>query len=104
MSAYVSIKQGLKEAIEYSQGKLDNSKVKIHKRHVLNVNSIRSKLNMTQKEFANTIGIAITTLQKWELGITKPRGTASTLLKLIDISPSLILDTLSKSKNTACHF
>ena len=104
MSAYASIKQGLKEAIEYSQGKLDNNKVKIHKRDVLNVNSIRSKLKMTQKEFASTIGIGVPTLQKWESGLTKPKGTASTLLKLIDTYPAVILDTLSRSKNTACHF
>jgi len=57
---------------------------------------------MTQKEFANTIGIGIPTLQKWESGITKPRGTASTLLNLIDTSPAVILDTLSKSNKTAC--
>jgi putative transcriptional regulator len=103
MSAYDSIKKGLEEAIEYSQGKLDNNKVKIHKRYVLNVNSIRSKLKMTQKEFATTIGVGLPTIQKWETGVTKPRGTANTLLKLIDTSPAVILDTLSMSKKTTCH-
>jgi len=104
MNAYDSIKQGLKEAIEYSQEKLDSNRVTIHKRHVLNVNSIRSKLKMTQKEFANTIGVDIQTLQKWESRVTKPRGAASTLLKLINTSPAVMLDALSKSKKSACHF
>ena len=32
----------------------------------------REKVHMSQQEFANAIGVAFSTLNRWELGIRKP--------------------------------
>ena len=45
--------------------------------------TIRQKLHMTQEEFANYIGITMSTISRWENGHSKPTRLATkTLLEL----------------------
>jgi DNA-binding transcriptional regulator YiaG len=41
----------------------------------------RSKLDLTQKEFAEQVGVSVHTLVQWETGQTDPRGLALDALK-----------------------
>ncbi len=43
----------------------------------------RNKKSLTQKNIANALGLSISTISKWESGISKPR--ADTLKKLADL-------------------
>jgi putative transcriptional regulator len=61
---YNSIKQGLTEAIEYSEGKCP--KAIVHQFSSIDVKNIRSNLGMTQIEFASAFGISVSTLCHWE--------------------------------------
>ena len=61
----------------------------------MHVSAIRSKLNLTQAEFARQFGIAIGTLRDWEQGRKAPDGPAQTLLRVIQVNPDAILSALA---------
>jgi len=44
---------------------------------------IRNKTHVSQAVLAHILNIQTTTLQKWEMEINKPSGTAARLLQLI---------------------
>jgi putative transcriptional regulator len=50
----------------------------------------RTKLKMTQKKFADFIGVSIRTLQDWEQGRRNPNKTAITLLMITLDTPSIV--------------
>ena len=92
---FESIKQGLNEAIEYERGNLPN--VKMHKVTVAPLNAytnkdikeIRIKQNMTQRLFAEALGVSPKTVEAWEAGTNSPSGAASRMLGLLQQDSSL---------------
>ncbi len=89
---YNSISKGLKEAIDYSQGKSIGAKKYIP--HHINVKKLRNRIGMTQTKFAESFGISLGTLRHWERGDRNPRGPALILLNLLEKDPETILDIL----------
>ena len=67
---FESIKQGLTEAIDFSEGQVERAVV--HKFDPVDVKEIRSNVNMTQREFAANFGISLGTLRHWERGDRLP--------------------------------
>ena len=59
------------------------------------VKALRESLNKSQTEFANLLGVSVSTLRKWEQGRRKPMGPAQALLKLVKLQPQLVLNSLS---------
>ena len=92
-NAFSSIKQGLKEAIEYSDGKL--KKAVVHEFSPLDVKNIRAKLGMSQNEFASAFGISVSTLRHWERGDRSPQGPALVLLNIVAKEPQTVLRALA---------
>ena len=92
-SAFSSIKQGLKEAIDYSDGKL--KKAVVHELSPLDVKNIRAKLGMSQNEFASAFGISVSTLRHWERGDRSPQGPALVLLNIVAKEPQTVLRALA---------
>ena len=90
--AFDSIKQGLKEAIEFAEGKEIGAKV--FKPSEINVKALRQNIGMTQAEFAATFGISVGTLRRWEKGDRTPQGPALVLLNLVHKAPQTILNVL----------
>jgi len=90
--AYNSISKGLKEAIDYSQGK--NIGAKKYIPHHINVKKLRNRIGMTQTKFAESFGISLGTLRHWERGDRYPQGPALILLNLLDKDPETILNVL----------
>jgi putative transcriptional regulator len=93
-----SIMMGLQEALSYAEG---NTKAK---KHVIKVSSIdvhraRAKLGLTQKAFASTFGVSISTIQNWEQGRRTPSGAAKVLLNVIEISPDTVKQALYSSSH-----
>ena len=84
-----SIKQGMNEAIEYERGNLPNvrvDKVTVAPIHVYDskeIKTIRAQHSMTQKLFAEALGVSVKTVEAWEAGINKPSGVANRLLELL---------------------
>lgn len=92
-SAFTSIKQGLDEAIEYSNGRIE--KAVVHEFGPVEVKKIRSKLGMSQNEFASAFGISVSTLRHWERGDRSPQGPALVLLNVVSKEPKAVLKALS---------
>jgi putative transcriptional regulator len=86
---FESIKQGLTEAIEYERGKLPN--VKVDKITVAplpiyageEIKAIRTEQHMTQRLFAEALGVSVKTVEAWETGSNSPSGAASRMLGLL---------------------
>ena len=51
----------------------------------------RQKVGLSQKEFAEVMGVSVRTLQAWEQGVRKPSGSAVTLLKIASQQPQALL-------------
>lgn len=84
-SAFSSIKQGIEEALEFSQGKV--GKAVIHKFSSVDVKEVRAKVGMSQNEFASAFGISVSTLRHWERGDRSPQGPALVLLNVVAKEP-----------------
>ena len=95
MSAYESIKQGLKEAKAFSEGR--ETDARIHEISVPEIDAakIRAQTGLSQAEFARSIGVAKGTLLNWEHGRRSPTGPARLLLALIAKKPSIVQDFLA---------
>ena len=91
--AFVSIKQGLDEAVEFSKGK--KGKAIVHKFTPVDVKNIRAKVGMSQNEFASAFGISVSTLRHWERGDRIPQGPALVLLNIVAKEPKAVLKALS---------
>ena len=89
-SLFESIKQGLSEAIEYEQDKLPKARVDkisvapLHTYSRAKVKAIREQQRMTQKLFAQALGVSVKTVESWETGTNKPSGSASRLLEMLE--------------------
>ena len=91
--AFDSIKQGLEEAIDFSKDSL--KKAVVHEFAPVDVKNIRSKIGMTQNEFASAFGISVSTLRHWERGDRTPHGPALVLLNVVAKEPTAVLKALS---------
>ncbi len=89
-----SIKQGLSEAIQYSEEKC--SKAVVHKFSSLDVKNIRANLGMSQTEFASAFGISVSTLRHWKRGDRVSHGPALVLLNVVSKEPQAVLNALSR--------
>lgn len=89
---FASIKQGLTEAIEFSEGK--PGKAVVHKFNSVDVKNIRTKIGMSQNEFASAFGISVSTLRHWERGDRVPQGPALVLLNVVAKEPEMVLRAL----------
>jgi putative transcriptional regulator len=53
------------------------------------IRAIRDKYNMSRAIFANFLRISTRTLEKWELGTSRPNEQATTLLSLTNKYPDM---------------
>ena len=56
---------------------------------------VRSRLDLTQEEFAKLLGVPVGTLRNWEQGIREPVGAAKTLLRIAAKHPKIVRDALA---------
>lgn len=56
----------------------------------------RAKTKLSQRAFANLIGVTNVSVARWETGGPKPRGTARSLLRLIEAHPRITQRVLSE--------
>jgi putative transcriptional regulator len=60
--------------------------------NVPSVSAIRESTGLSQKQFAQLLGVSVRTLQEWEQGRRAPSGAARTLLRIAAKNPRAVLD------------
>jgi putative transcriptional regulator len=61
----------------------------------IDVRTIRKRSGMTQLRFAETFGIGLGTLQKWERGERRPSGAARSLLLVMQTNLDVVVNALT---------
>ena len=89
-----SIRRGLKDAVAYAEGKADKRAYRIHVPAKIDVKAIRTRLDMTQQEFAGRFGFSINTLRHWEQGSRQPEGPTRAYLLVIERAPKAVQKAL----------
>lgn len=89
---------GLHEAIAHARGEVAPVRERIVRvPDNIDVYAIRSKLGLSQREFAFRFNFNLATLQQWEQKRRFPEGPARTLLTLIDRAPEQIQKLLIRA-------
>ena len=89
-----SIRRGLREAVAYAEGKVDESAYRVHVPVKIDVKAIRASLGMTQEEFAGRFGFSVNTLRHWEQGSRQPEGPTRAYLLVIERAPKAVQKAL----------
>jgi putative transcriptional regulator len=55
---------------------------------------IRMAMGLTQRQFANLLGVSVDTLQNWEQGRRQPSGPSAILLRVLEVDPGSVLKAL----------
>jgi len=92
------ILQGLEEAVQYARGRPNGAIVReVKVPESINVQAVRKKLGLSQREFAVRFGFSLATLQNWEQGHRSPDGLARALLTIIDKEPEAVVRALKRA-------
>ena len=88
---FSSLKEGLEEALAYQRGEEVPGLV-VHERTLPDVDAteIRKSLSLTQRAFADILGVSCRTVEAWESKRSNPTPTARKLMYLIREDHSLI--------------
>ena len=95
MNVYESIMQGLTEAVDYQQGKINVRRSKLAIKPVASysnddIKQIRRRTGLSQVLFAGSLGVSPKTVEAWENGRNRPDGASRRLLEIIRDDPSFI--------------
>ena len=87
---FEELKESILQAGAIRRGELKPAKVTHYPES--NVKKIRSKLELSQSQFAALLGISVGTLQGWEQERRKPQGPARVLLKIAETHPEVVFE------------
>ena len=82
--AFDKIKAGLDDAIAYAGGKAGKDKYNVHVPAEVDVKAIRTKLGLSQDQFARRFSFTPARIRDWEQGRSKPDGAARAYLMVIE--------------------
>jgi putative transcriptional regulator len=97
--AFDKIAAGLNEALAVARGTAKPSK--LHVPPEIDVRSIRSKLKLSQDDFAAEFGFTINQIRDWEQGRTRPLGALRAYLMIIKRDPKAVIKLLRSSRVVA---
>jgi putative transcriptional regulator len=84
--------ESVKQAGQIRRGKLKPGRE--YRVDSIDVKTIRSRLHVSQSQFAHLIGVSVATLQNWEQGRREPEGPAKALLTVAAKNPKAVLEAL----------
>jgi putative transcriptional regulator len=87
---------GLKDAVAFSRGTLPLQVRAVDVPDPVDVRALRSKLGLSQSEFAAQYGISHRTLQEWEQGRTRPDSAVRAYLTVIERNPEAVIEALAR--------
>lgn len=99
---YENIMKALMEVREIESGRLEPAGVVEMPK---TPKQVREKLNLSQPEFADFVGVKLATLRNWEQGRSKVPSIARRLLTIADKHPEIILEIIGQraQKKPACR-
>jgi putative transcriptional regulator len=86
--AFDKIAEGLNEVLAITRGEAVPAKLFVPKE--LDVKAIRTKVALSQDQFAAAFGFTASQIKDWEQGRTRPTGGLRAYLTLIDRDPAAI--------------
>ena len=92
-----SIIEGLKQAIAWTRGENDNVRVTLVHVPGVDVRKVRTKMGLSQAQFATKFGFPPATLRNWEQGRSRPDAPTRVLLAVIAKHPEAVEDVLRKA-------
>jgi putative transcriptional regulator len=90
--AFDKITQGLREALSIARG--DAKPARLHIPPEIEVRHIRSKLRLSQDNFAAAFGFTLNQITAWEQGRSRPLGGVRAYLMLIEREPGTVIAML----------
>lgn len=63
----------------------------------MDIRCIRAKMDVSQGDFAELIGVSVDTVQNWEQGRRTPTGPARVLLTVAERAPEYLIETLHRA-------
>ena len=91
-----SIIEGLKQAIAWTRGENDDVRVTLVHVPDVDVREVRTKMGLSQTQFATKFGFPPATLRNWEQGRSQPDAPTRVLLAVIAKHPEAVEDVLRK--------
>lgn len=92
-----SIIRGLEQAISWTRGENDDVHVTLVQVPQVDVRKVRTKMGLSQTQFATKFGLPPATLRNWEQGRARPDAPTQVLLAVIAKHPEAVEDVLRKA-------
>ena len=89
--------EGLEQAIAWTRGENDNVRVTLVHVPEVDVREVRTKMGLSQAQFATKFGFPPATLRNWEQGRSRPDAPTRVLLAVIAKHPEAVEDVLRKA-------
>lgn len=92
-----SLIEGLNEAIAWTRGESTSARVTLVEVPEVDVRKVRTKMGLSQAEFATKFGFPPATLRNWEQGRSRPDAPTRVLLAVIAKHPEAVEDVLRRA-------
>jgi len=92
-----SIIEGLRQAILWTHGENENVRVTLVHVPEVDVREVRTKMGLSQAQFAAKFGFPPATLRNWEQGRSRPDAPTRVLLAVIAKHPEAVEDVLRRA-------
>jgi putative transcriptional regulator len=89
--------EGLEQAIAWTRAENDNVRVTLVHVPDVDVREVRTKMGLSQAQFATKFGFPPATLRNWEQGRSRPDAPTRVLLAVIAKHPEAVEDVLRKA-------
>lgn len=89
--------EGLKESIAWTRGENSDVRVTLVQVPEVDVREVRTKMDLSQAQFATKFGFPPATLRNWEQGRSRPDAPTRVLLAVIARHPEAVEDVLRKA-------
>jgi len=93
-----SIITGVKQAIAWAAGENIPVKKTIIQGQYVDVREVRTRMHLSQDQFAQRFGFAPSSVRNWEQGRRQPEGPARVLLAVIERHPKAVESILTSTK------
>ena len=89
--------EGLEQSIAWTRGENNNVRVTVVHVPEVDVREIRTKMGLSQAQFATKFSFPPATLRNWEQGRSRPDAPTRVLLAVIARHPEAVEDVLRKA-------